>query len=89
MTPAPAPDHSRIGGWRVTIERLVRGRTEQVIFGTRGTYPSIAYAQAKKKSGYLRALKLEPLNAEQYEQEFPAGQCGRSGRYVSLRNTAT
>ena len=75
-------------GYRVTFERLRPGNGGRAVCETMGAkcqHASVARQQAAKKNGFLRVLVIEPLSAVQYEKEFPAGQCGRAGRYVSLR----
>lgn len=73
-------------GYRVTFERFrPGGRAATEVMGVKSHWPSVARQQAAKKSGFIRVLKLEPLSAEQYAEEFPSGQHGRTGRFISVR----
>lgn len=71
---------------RVTYERINprTGRIELVVSACKGAR-SIARSSAMLKSNFMKIVKIEPLTAEQYDQEFPPETRGRTGRFVSFR----
>lgn len=65
LKPAPGPY-----GFRMTIERTVRGVPELHTFPSKTSAISMARQAARYKAGFIRLVSAEPLSQPEFLKEF-------------------